>query len=45
MTDKIPKKRCATLEGFVSLGSWITSKEASFNMGFIFDLSGGRATY
>lgn len=45
MTDKIPKKRCGTLEEFSSLAGWITSKEASFNTGFIFDLSGGRATY
>ncbi len=45
MTDKIPMKRCGTLEEFASLSSWITSPEASFNTGFIFDLSGGRATY
>ncbi len=24
---------------------WVVSKEASFNTGFVFDLSGGRATY
>lgn len=45
MTDKIPMKRCGSLEEFSSLASWITSKEASFNTGVIFDLSGGRATY
>ncbi|HMR19278.1 MAG TPA: SDR family oxidoreductase, partial [Sphingobacterium sp.] len=45
MTDKIPMKRCGTLEEFASVASWITSKEASFNTGFVFDLSGGRATY
>ncbi|TZF85632.1 SDR family oxidoreductase (plasmid) [Pedobacter sp. BS3] len=45
MTDKIPMQRCGTLEEFASLASWITSPEASFNTGFVFDLSGGRATY
>lgn len=45
MTDKIPMKRCGTLEEFSSAACWITSKEASFNTGFVFDLSGGRATY
>lgn len=45
MTDKIPMKRCGTLEEVASLACWIVSKEASFNTGFTFDLSGGRATY
>jgi NAD(P)-dependent dehydrogenase (short-subunit alcohol dehydrogenase family) len=45
MTDKIPMKRCGTLEEVSSLACWIVSKEASFNAGYTFDLSGGRATY
>ena len=45
MTDKIPMKRCGTLEEVAALTAWIVSPEASFNTGCIFDLSGGRATY
>lgn len=45
MTDKIPMKRCATLEEVASIATWIVSPEASFNTGFTFDLSGGRAVY
>lgn len=45
MTDKIPMKRCGTLEEVASLAAWIVSPEAGFNTGFTFDLSGGRATY
>lgn len=45
MTDKIPMKRCGELHEIASLAAWIVSEEASFNTGFIFDLSGGRAVY
>jgi 2-dehydro-3-deoxy-L-rhamnonate dehydrogenase (NAD+) len=45
MTDKIPMKRCGTLAEVASLASWILSPEASFNTGFTFDLTGGRAVY
>ena len=45
MTDKIPKKRCGTLEEASSLACWIVSSKAGFNTGCVFDLSGGRATY
>ncbi|UCF35464.1 MAG: SDR family oxidoreductase [Acidobacteriota bacterium] len=45
MTDRIPMKRLGTVEEVTSLACWIVSKEASFNTGFVFDLSGGRATY
>jgi len=45
MTDKIPMKRCGTLDEFGAIASWITSKKASFNTGTVFDLSGGRAVY
>lgn len=45
MTDKIPMKRCGTLDEVAALSCWIVSPEASFNTGFTFDLTGGRAVY
>ena len=45
MTDKIPMGRLGTIEESAALSCWIVSPEASFNTGFVFDLSGGRATY
>ena len=45
MTDKIPMKRCGTLEEAANMAAFIVSQEASFTTGFTFDLSGGRATY
>lgn len=45
MTDKIPMKRCGTLEEVVNMALYIVSKKNSFTTGFTFDLSGGRATY
>lgn len=45
MTAKIPMKRLGTVEEVAALASWIVSAECSFTTGFIFDLSGGRATY
>jgi len=45
MTDKIPMKRCGTVEEFANMAAFIVSDENSFTTGFTFDLSGGRATY
>lgn len=45
MTDKIPMKRCGTLDEVSALSCWIVSPEASFCTAFTFDLSGGRAVY
>ncbi len=45
MTDKIPMKRCGQLEEIANLAAWIVSAEASFNTGFTFDMTGGRAVY
>lgn len=45
MTDKIPMKRCGTLEEFAAMAEFIVSAAASFTTGFTFDLSGGRAVY
>jgi 2-dehydro-3-deoxy-L-rhamnonate dehydrogenase (NAD+) len=44
MTDKIPMKRCGTLEEAADMACFIVSPEASFTTGFTFDLTGGRAT-
>jgi NAD(P)-dependent dehydrogenase (short-subunit alcohol dehydrogenase family) len=45
MTDKIPMKRCGTLEELADMAAFILSPSCSFTTGFTFDLSGGRATY
>ncbi len=45
MTNLIPMKRLGEIEEVAALICWICSKEASFNTGFVFDISGGRATY
>ena len=43
--NRIPMKRCGSLDEIASLASWILSPEASFNTGFTFDFTGGRAVY
>jgi NAD(P)-dependent dehydrogenase (short-subunit alcohol dehydrogenase family) len=45
MTDKIPMKRCATIEEVAATATYIVSEEVSFNTATTFDLTGGRATY
>jgi len=45
MTSKIPMKRLGTVDEVAAISTWIVSGEASFTTGFVFDLSGGRATY
>lgn len=45
MTAKIPMARLGTVEEVAALSTWIVSKECSFTTGFVFDISGGRATY
>ena len=45
MTDKIPMKRCGTLEEIANMVAFIVSPGASFTTGFTFDMTGGRATY
>ncbi|HLU09261.1 MAG TPA: SDR family NAD(P)-dependent oxidoreductase [Oceanobacillus sp.] len=45
MVERIPMQRLGTVEEVAALACWIVSKEASFNTGFVFDMSGGRATY
>ena len=45
MTDKIPMKRCGTLDEAANIAAYIVSRQNSFTTGFTFDLSGGRAKY
>lgn len=45
MTDKIPMKRCGSLEEIAEMAAFIVSPGASFTTAFTFDLTGGRATY
>ena len=45
MTDKIPMKRCGSLDEVANIVTYIVSPQNSFTTGFVFDLSGGRATY
>lgn len=45
MISKIPMNRLGTVEEVSSISTWIVSEEASFTTGFVFDISGGRATY
>jgi 2-dehydro-3-deoxy-L-rhamnonate dehydrogenase (NAD+) len=45
MTEKIPMKRCGTLEEVAAIAAYIVAEQNSFTTGFTFDLSGGRATY
>jgi NAD(P)-dependent dehydrogenase (short-subunit alcohol dehydrogenase family) len=45
MTDKIPMKRCGTLDEIAHLAAFIVSPGTSFTTGFTFDMTGGRATY
>lgn len=45
MIAKIPMQRVGTTAEAAALACWICSPEASFTTGFVYDLSGGRATY
>jgi 3-oxoacyl-[acyl-carrier protein] reductase len=45
MTDRIPMKRCGTLNEVAAMAAFIVSPENSFTTGFTFDLTGGRAVY
>jgi len=44
-TSKIPMNRMGRPEEAAALVTWLASEDCSFNTGFTFDLSGGRATY
>ncbi len=45
MASKIPMGRLGTVEEVAAATSFIVSPENSFSTGFIYDISGGRATY
>lgn len=45
MTSKIPMARLGTVEEVADMVSFIVSPDNSFSTGFIYDISGGRATY
>ena len=45
MSAKIPMGRLGTVDEVAALCAFIVSEENSFTTGFIYDISGGRATY
>lgn len=45
MTAKIPMGRLVEADEVAELCAWIASPACSFTTGFVFDISGGRATY
>jgi 3-oxoacyl-[acyl-carrier protein] reductase len=45
MKAKIPMGRFVQVEEVAELAAWIVSPACSFTTGFVFDVSGGRATY
>ena len=45
MKAKIPMGRLARVDEVAELAAWIASPACSFTTGFVFDISGGRATY
>jgi 3-oxoacyl-[acyl-carrier protein] reductase len=45
MRAKIPMGRLVQAEEVAELAAWIASPACSFTTGFVFDISGGRATY
>ena len=45
MKSKIPMNRLAEVDEITAMVCWILSDEAAFSTGFVFDCSGGRATY
>ena len=45
MTDKIPMKRCGTLDETAHMAAFIVAPGTAFTTGFTFDMTGGRATY
>ena len=45
MTARIPMRRTGSMEEAAAISAFIVSKECSFCTVFVFDISGGRATY
>jgi 3-oxoacyl-[acyl-carrier protein] reductase len=42
---KIPMGRFVQVEEIAAMVAWVASPECSFTTGFVFDITGGRATY
>lgn len=45
MTAKIPMGRLVQIDEVAEMAAWIASPACSFTTGFVFDITGGRATY
>jgi 3-oxoacyl-[acyl-carrier protein] reductase len=45
MKAKIPMGRLVQIGEVAEMAAWIASPACSFTTGFVFDVSGGRATY
>jgi 3-oxoacyl-[acyl-carrier protein] reductase len=45
MVAKIPMGRLGEIDEVAKISAWIVSEECTFTTGFLFDISGGRATY
>jgi 3-oxoacyl-[acyl-carrier protein] reductase len=45
MVAKIPMGRLGEIDEVAKISAWIVSAECTFTTGFLFDISGGRATY
>ena len=45
MKAKIPMGRFVQVDEVAELAAWIASPACSFTTGFVFDITGGRATY
>lgn len=45
MINKVPMNRLGTVDEVAAISCFIVSRENSFSTGFIYDVSGGRATY
>ena len=45
MKAKIPMGRFVQIDEVAELAAWIASPACSFTTGFVFDITGGRATY
>lgn len=45
MTAKIPMGRLVQVDEVAELAAWVVSPACSFTTGFVFDITGGRATY
>lgn len=45
MSAKIPMGRLVQIEEVAEMAAWIASPACSFTTGFVFDVTGGRATY